>query len=216
MYTLAEAKRAKKYGFKSVHCAPNAVLRREHAIAVHPGGDSFLSLSRLVKDKGVDTICRAFVDALPELPSSSHLHVIGDGPQRHELQSEFKRYSHRITFHGHLPMGEEVRRIAADCVALVCGGYVGLNAVDALAMGLAVIYPRDAQHAPEESLCNGENSRIYSTASDTQNLSWHMIDMAHNAAAWSRVRHDISQSVRRHTIESMSEGMHAAAVAQLG
>lgn len=72
---------------------------------------------RLSKEKGVLTLVRAFVAALGQLPSDWKLKLVGDGPQREEIEAliaqEGPEAKERIELLGYRS-GEELQRLVAD------------------------------------------------------------------------------------------------------
>ena len=112
----------------------------------------FVYLGRLVDFKGVDILLEALAQALaPDVqleaaPSEMELHVIGDGPDREELQAKARTLgiADRVVFHGFVPQ-KDCPGLLADADALVlpslheCGGAVVL---EAMAMGVPVIATR--------------------------------------------------------------------------
>lgn len=104
---------------------------------------SLVFLGRLVDWKAVDLLLGVLADvrALPFV-----LHVIGDGPERHRLESLSASLGlqERVLFHGFLAQKDCARRLSeADALVLPslyeCGGAVVL---EAMAMGLPVIAHR--------------------------------------------------------------------------
>lgn len=78
------------------------------------------SAARLISWKGVDISIRAFITALPNLPSHSILLVTGVGPELARLESIVKEagVGDRVLFLGQLPLMDDVYRMmaGADCL----------------------------------------------------------------------------------------------------
>lgn len=76
----------------------------------------FIFFGRLSKEKGVLTLVRAFVAALDQLPSNWKLKLVGDGPQREEIEAliaqEGPEAKARIELLGYRS-GEELQRLVA-------------------------------------------------------------------------------------------------------
>lgn len=98
---------------------------------------------RLVPEKGLDTLLRAFAQILPSVPGARLL-VAGDGPERariQELVDELK-LSTDVALLGHVPAAEMDRHFAAAWVQAVPSRWsepFGLTAVEAMMRGTAVV-----------------------------------------------------------------------------
>lgn len=77
----------------------------------------FIFFGRLSKEKGVLTLVKAFVAALDQLPSNWKLKLVGDGPQREEIEEliaqEGPAAGARIELLGYRN-GEELQRLVAN------------------------------------------------------------------------------------------------------
>jgi len=98
---------------------------------------------RLVHEKGVEVLLRAFAIVLEHCPEARLL-LIGDGPERARLESlaEDLRIVGRVTWTGHLPRDESQERLAAAWVQVVPSLWAepfGLVAPEAMMRGTAVI-----------------------------------------------------------------------------
>lgn len=120
----------------------------------------FVMIGRLVEEKKPRLAIEAFSLAVETLPASSRLHVVGRGPLGESLASAVAslQIKERVIFHGEKFDVEDLRDIFRSCVAMVAPGYVGLNVIQALGFGVAVVYPHDEPHAPEAEALNGDNS----------------------------------------------------------
>lgn len=110
---------------------------------------SILFVGRLVERKGVQHL----VEAMTRLEDrSAHLHVVGEGPMKPELERIAReRYiKDRITFHGFVPAGELRRRFAACDVFVLPAVYdakgdvegLGVVLIEALSYGRPVVASR--------------------------------------------------------------------------
>lgn len=101
-------RRAERFGRTDVVHIPNGIpvasineaCRQHHKV---PG--LVLSLCRLEPMKGVDVLLRAFAKALPRLPASARLRIVGDGSQRQMLErlAGELQLQERVTFVGRVP-----------------------------------------------------------------------------------------------------------------
>jgi len=98
---------------------------------------------RLVPEKGVDALVRAFARVVPRIPGARLL-LAGDGPERERIQElidELKLSTH-VALLGHLPAAEMERHFAAAWVQAVPSRWAepfGLTAVEAMMRGTAVV-----------------------------------------------------------------------------
>jgi glycosyltransferase involved in cell wall biosynthesis len=115
--------------------------------AHHSSGENAIRLAfvgRLIRLKAVDLLLEAVHRACIDV--DVHLDVIGDGPERANLEALAARLgiANRMTFHGHVPQRKcPERLVAADALVLPslheCGGAVVL---EAMAMSMPVIATR--------------------------------------------------------------------------
>ncbi len=101
-------RRAERFGRKDVVHIPNGipVASINEACRQHQKVSGLiLSLCRLESMKGVDVLIRAFAKALPRLPASARLRIVGDGSQRpflEQLVAELE-LQERVIFVGRVP-----------------------------------------------------------------------------------------------------------------
>lgn len=125
------------------------------AVVVHPGTPvvaprtdlspqpTVITAGRLVAEKGVDVLLRAFAHAAARHPAA-RLVVVGDGPCRgglERLAAELGLTS-RVEFTGHLPHAETLQRIRSAWVACVPSVWeepLGMIALEAQMQGVAVV-----------------------------------------------------------------------------
>lgn len=136
-----------------IHLVPCGVPITEFDARPAPQDDEpirFISLSRLVEQKGVDISLAAFA-LVAERRSEVHFDVVGDGPQRASLEAAVSRLGvgDRVTFHGDIaPDGvRELLRSAHVFVqhSIERGGWFegfGVSVTEAAATALPVIVSR--------------------------------------------------------------------------
>lgn len=104
------------------------------------GSAKFLTVGRLTRIKGIDVV----LWALSELKSYEwQLDIVGDGPQRHELEelAQSLELNERVKFHG-AKAKPEVEEFMSKASCLLFPSYsegMGLVVLEAVAMGLPVI-----------------------------------------------------------------------------
>ncbi|AXB76555.1 glycosyltransferase [Novosphingobium sp. P6W] len=107
-------------------------------LQVNRGSYRFLALSRLVPQKNLDAMLRAF--AVGSQPGDK-LTIVGDGPEREQLELLVRRFAieNHVRFVGHVTDPDPHLR-DADCL-LLSSNYEGVPAVmlEAIAAGLQII-----------------------------------------------------------------------------
>lgn len=168
-YTETEARElAAIFPGKRVVPARNSLYSREEMARFLGPDDAgtradLVIIGRLVPEKKVLVGVMAFARACPQLPPDTVLHVVGSGPQQSEILAFVAAagMAGRIRLHGYVTDLDRLAPLFRGCRALVAPGYVGLNAVQALGFGLAVLYARDEHHAPEIEALDPSNSIVF-------------------------------------------------------
>ncbi len=140
---------------------PNVMPLREVPYVEHPVGPlrHWLYVGRLVQQKGVERLLRAFALAAEGAGGDDlRLTVVGQGPQREELEASVARLglSEQVHFAGAVPPDEVLGWMGrADVlVHLADVETFGLTMVEAVASGLPVVCTRSG--GPQESLATAE------------------------------------------------------------
>lgn len=127
---------------------PVAQFRRDASPARVPA--RFITVSRLVAQKGVDVCLDAFAQIAPEIPAAT-LTVVGDGPERAALEARAAQagLGERVRFTGSLPEERVREELQQASVFLqhsldLHGWYegFGVSVTEAAAMEMAVIVSR--------------------------------------------------------------------------
>lgn len=117
---------------------------------------------RLVREKGVDILIRAFAKIIKELPSAT-LIIAGDGPERERIKrliSSSNLKSH-VELHGHLHHTEidgMLNRAWVQAVPSVWSEPFGITAAEAMMRGTAVV--ATASGGLKEIIENGKNGFV--------------------------------------------------------
>jgi glycosyltransferase involved in cell wall biosynthesis len=192
---------------QNIEVASNALYRAKDmrpSTSTLPTKD-LLWMGRLVAAKNPVKAITTFASVRDRLPPKTRLIIIGDGPLRRECEETVAKLklADSVVMHGAIFDLISIRNEAANCLALLCTGYVGLNAIQALGFGLAVVFPQDEPHAPEIEALGAENSLSYlSTTPDGCDDA--LLRLFEDAEIWRSRRSTISQSARsRYSVESM-------------
>lgn len=166
--TLNEFSKSKLL-YSSLHIPPARMITKPNFVP-DPGEGNiqrenfFLFAGRLVKEKGVHVLARAF-SIMPE----NKIIIIGDGPEKDLLQEQFRSYPN-ISFEGQMEK-EMVTEQMKRCKAFICPSiwYEGapLTIIEAFATGTPVIASRLGSMA--ESITDGFNG-LHFTAGDADDL----------------------------------------------
>jgi len=107
------------------------------------GNVNFLFVGRIHESKGFDVLIRAFETVVATFPEAE-LEIIGDGPNRDELNQSISEseYRNNITFHGHVPH-ERIKDHYVDADIFVLPSVIRENCpltiLEAMGVGLPVI-----------------------------------------------------------------------------
>lgn len=142
----------------------------------------FIFFGRLSKEKGVLTLVRAFVAALDQLPSNWKLKLVGDGPQREEIEAlvaqEGPEAGARIELLGYRS-GEELQRLVANARFSVMPSEwrenMPYSGMESLAAGTPII-GANVGGIPE--LINEKEAGFLFESGDVRDLSSHLVAAA--------------------------------------
>jgi glycosyltransferase involved in cell wall biosynthesis len=197
-YTESEARelRTKTPGARVV-AAPNALYSRSEMGAA--GGeqlpDDFIYVGRLVAEKKPRLLVEAFLAVHGQLPPETRLVVVGDGPQRAELEKlvDAGGGDEIVRFEGHLADPEALRSRYGRAVASVSPGCVGLSLIQSLAFGVPMIVSRDEPHPPEiEAAVDGVTSVMFETDS-VEDLGRTLLTMMSERDVWASRREELAR-----------------------
>lgn len=139
---------------------PNPVEAPAVADADGPRGARFVSVARLVPQKGIDLLLSAFAKIAGEV-ADWNLEIVGDGPLRDVLMAQAKALGigDRVTFHGFVP--NPTKLLQSGRVFVLPSRFEGMpNALlEAMACGLAPIVT-DASPGPLESVTHNETGLV--------------------------------------------------------
>jgi glycosyltransferase involved in cell wall biosynthesis len=194
-----------KYAKYRLCVIPNPIDPEITSFSSSPGEPNtpprILAMGRLVHQKGVDLLLRAF--AMIELPC--HLEIIGEGKMRaslEELASDLGICA-KVSFHGQVSQPKQFLR-QADIFVLP-SRYEGFpNALlEAMACGLPVV-SFDCPSGPREILRNGEDGILVSPG-DITGLAAGIVSLLKNSGARKHLGEKARNRVAAYSIESVSD-----------
>lgn len=147
----------------NIYIAPNTVHVRNHRDCSNAPKTSLIYVGRLSKRKKVDALIDAFGGAQDRLLDAVRLEIVGDGPERADLEHRVARQglSGSVTFHGAVDDDEVLARLFARAYACVVPGEVGLTVLHSFAYGVPVVARTGEPDVPESSnLAHGGNALI--------------------------------------------------------
>jgi len=196
---------------KKIYTAANALFFSEQLKPTHINSnkiDNFIYVGRLVEEKKIMLLIKAFHLAIPNISEETQLLVIGNG----DVFNSIKRYIdennvfNRIKLLGHISNFEDLNLYYSRSIASVSPGYVGLSITQSLGFGVPMIFSKNENHAPEiEAAKSGFNSIAFQTNS-VEALSKTIQTVLENKNSWINKRKEISEDCRnKYSIEKMAE-----------
>jgi len=123
-------------------------------------------IGRLLPEKKVDLVVRAFAAVSARLPADTILTIIGEGPEFDRLAQLAQRLSvtQKVHFPGAIYNEEELSKLFNESFVSVSAGYVGLGIVHSFAYGVPMLVARDEAHSPEiAALVDGQNGLLFAS-----------------------------------------------------
>lgn len=164
-----------------------------------------LFIGRLIPEKKVDLLIRAFALASQRLPDISLL-IVGNGPELRHLQDLVKslEVEKLVEFVGSTYEEEQLAQYFNKSLVSVSPGYVGLSSIHSLAYGVPLIIARDEPHRPEvTSLKNGYNS-VFFDSDRADQLATVLVEYATNPDQQKVMQANAVKSVEDdYSVESM-------------
>ena len=197
---------------QSIHAARNAIYYQAEMQPVVSESlpSDVIYVGRIAPEKKIAHLIRSFAVAIPSIPTTCCLQIVGDGPERAACESlAFElRISDRVIFHGHVSDIARLRQLYAESVCSVSSGFVGLSITQSLGFGIPMIVSRDEPHAPEiEALVPGENGAYFETDDETS-LATEITKFVDSREKWASKRSEISERCRSaYSLERMIESM---------
>jgi glycosyltransferase involved in cell wall biosynthesis len=152
---------------------------RAQAQKVQAVRTDILFIGRLIPGKKVDLLIHGYSRAQRNLPKGTRLIIIGDGPQRSQLESLVSELgiTEKVDFVGEKTQEAELASYFARSAVSVSPGCIGLSAVHSLAYGVPLLIADKEPHGPEiEAFEAGKNGE-YFTANSADALGEQLVKM---------------------------------------
>jgi glycosyltransferase involved in cell wall biosynthesis len=131
-----------------------------------------ISVGRLIPEKKVELLVKAFTAACPMLDPRTQLTIVGDGPEKGRLMQMAKEagLEGRIEFAGALYRQEDLAPLFNTAQVSVCPGGIGLFAIHSLAYGVPLIVADNEPHGPEISAVEKGKTGLFFQSENVQEL----------------------------------------------
>ncbi|WP_235046741.1 glycosyltransferase [Arthrobacter nitrophenolicus] len=140
---------------QEVWVAPNALYSSEllGPAETHTNKSSVIYVGRLVEEKKVDLLIRAFAEASPNM-ANVRLKIVGSGSELEPLKDLARNLgcASEIEFLGPITDPATLKAAYTDAICSVSPGYVGLSLTQSLGFGVPMLIADDEPHAPEVEL----------------------------------------------------------------
>lgn len=171
----------------------------------------FIFFGRLSKEKGIKTLLDAFKLALPQLPECMRLVIVGDGPEREELESAARKSVEFVGF----KQGEGLRKLVSGAAFACCPSEwrenMPYSVVEAFAAGTPVI-GTNIGGIPE--LVHDRETGLLCEPCDAASLSA-MLRQAMNLFTDKKVYAALQQCCKEYVLAHCDQGKYMNALVEL-
>jgi glycosyltransferase involved in cell wall biosynthesis len=172
-----------------------------------------LFVGRLIPRKKVDVLLHAFARAYAALRYGTRLTIIGDGPERAQLEQLASQLgiAEHTDFIGAVYEQELLARWFNEAWVSVAAGQMGLAAVHSLAYGVPIVVARDEPHAPEVSVLEHAVNAFFFPSGDIEQLASCLVQLGTDQALWTTMAKAAHHSVgERFGLANMVQGFEQA------
>ena len=168
----------------------------------------FIYVGRLVKEKKVMILIKAFQKVMNLLPVESKLIIVGDGDEFNKIENYLKKHQlvDRIILLGQISDFNRLKELYSKAITSISPGYVGLSITQSLGFGVPMIISQKEPHSPEiEAAKIGFNSEYFLT-DDINDLGKTLLAFFKEKDKWAIKRGQISKDCRcSYSVEKMAE-----------
>ncbi|PDW02026.1 glycosyltransferase family 4 protein [Candidatus Viridilinea mediisalina] len=139
-------------------------------------------VGRLLKQKNLDLLIRAFADVLSVTHQDLVLTLVGDGPVKQDLiqMTNDLGVSHAVEFKGSIFDEEILAKMYSDSLMVISPGCVGLMAIQALSFGVPLLIPDQDDHGPEANMLKDKQTVLLFESNSISSLTSQMIEIINN------------------------------------
>ncbi|MGI8508439.1 MAG: glycosyltransferase family 4 protein [Gemmatimonadaceae bacterium] len=204
-YDDVQAARFVALGLPSDHAfvAPNSIdTAAISALAQPPESglrDRILYVGRLVPEKKVDLLIRAFALARTSFTHPQKLTIVGDGPERPALKvlADSLGVTADVEFTGPIYDQDRLAPLFNASRMSVSPGAVGLAAVHSLAYGVPLILADGEPHGPEASALKSGHNALFFTAGQADSLAAALVAVQRDKQRWLSMAHAARETADR-------------------
>jgi len=148
-----------------------------------------LYIGRLVLHKKVDLLLKGFARAVAFLPADTILTIVGDGPERGNLECLVQqlKLSERVEFVGALYQQAQLAPLFNSAWVSVSPGCIGLSAIHSLAYGVPLLVARDEPHGPEQAVLEEGKNSVFFSANSAAALGEQLVLLTNAAGQWAEM-----------------------------
>lgn len=196
---------------KAIYAACNAIYYKKQMWPLEvldKNITDFIYVGRLVIEKKVFLLIKAFHNILNELPEETKLFVVGTGNEHAKIKEyiEVNNLTKKVLLLGHISDYKQLKELYSTAIASISPGYVGLSLTQSLGFGVPMIISRDERHSPELEAATIKFNSVYFKTDDLNNLAATLKLIYLERIQWLKKRNKISEDCRnRYSIESMTE-----------
>jgi glycosyltransferase involved in cell wall biosynthesis len=196
-----------------VFVAPNSCASSSECVA-QDGGQAVdvLYVGRLIPEKKVDLLIKGFAAVAQRIPSESKLKLVGDGPERQQLEALAAKSgaSQRIEFLGHVTDETRLKSLYAGAACSISPGYAGLSVIQSLAHGVPILVALGENHSPEIEACIDNTTARFFGSDSVEALGNELNLFFENLPTWQARRRKIADFIAsQYTFEKMASSFVA-------
>lgn len=194
---------------KKIYAACNSIYFKNQMNPIYKNPDEILDViyvGRLVKDKKILFLVKAFHETLHKLPAKAKLVIVGDGNQAKEIKNYVvtNNLSNKIILKGAISDYKTLQELYATSLVSVSPGYVGLSITQSLGFGVPMLISKDEIHSPEIEAANSNNS-VYFKTDDVEDFVANLLSFYNRKEEWFNKREKICFHCKEnYSIEKMT------------
>ena len=122
-------------------------------------------IGRVIKEKNVPLLCRAFVNIIHKIDKSIILTIIGDGEELESIKTKFK--NDRIEFTGQIYIEKKISKYLNQSIITVSPDYLGLAIIHSFCYSVPIVVNKfpNINHSPEIELFQDNVNGYYFSGS---------------------------------------------------
>lgn len=211
-YTMAQKRELEdQLPNKKVYAACNSIYFKNEMRTVIKKSNKisdFIYVGRLVKDKKILLLVKAFHQASDRLSPETKLIIVGDGDQVFEINKYIvtNNLSHKIILKGSISDYKTLQKLYSNSIASVSPGYVGLSITQSLGFGVPMLISKTETHSPEIEAANIGFNALYFETDNITDLTNNLLLLYKDKDDWISRRNLISKNCRNnYSVEKMAQ-----------